>query len=176
VQDRNGTRDEILNGKTRAEEMPMAGSRQLVVFTIDDQQFALNLSCVERIVRAVEITHVPDAPDTVLGVINVEGRIIPVLNSRRRLGFPEREIELSDHFIIVNEAQRSFALVADEVKPVLELSEQQVVTSEEVLPGAGRAQSIAKVEDGMVVVLTVGSILSLQDHGGVHASIGQIEG
>jgi chemotaxis signal transduction protein len=53
VQDRNGTRDEILNGKTRAEEMPMAGSRQLVVFTIDDQQFALNLSCVERIVRAV---------------------------------------------------------------------------------------------------------------------------
>ncbi len=64
----------------------MAGSNQLVVFTVDDQQYALNLVCVERVVRAVEVTHLPQAPETVLGVINFEGQVIPVVNTRQASG------------------------------------------------------------------------------------------
>ena len=70
----------------------------------------------------MEVTPVPEAPDAVLGVINVEGKVIPVVNSRRRLGLPERELELNDLFIIVQEGGVSLALVADEVKPVMEFT------------------------------------------------------
>ena len=67
----------------------MAGSKQLVVFTVDDQHYALDLVSVERVVRAVEITHLPQAPDTVMGVINFEGKVIPVVNTRDAWACPK---------------------------------------------------------------------------------------
>ncbi len=148
----------------------MAGTHQLVVFTLDDQQFSLKLSSVQRIVRAVEVTHVPEAPDYVLGVINVEGKIIPVVNSRRRLGLPEREIELNDLFIIVQEGGMGLALVADEVKPVMELPETEFVTSSEVLPGSGFVQGVAKVDNGMILSLQIDKALSAEDRSRVYST------
>ncbi len=149
----------------------MAENNQLVVFILDEQQYALNLSCVERIVRAVEITPLPDAPEQVLGVINVEGRVIPVLNTRKRLGLPERELELHDLFIIVSENGRTLALVADQVRPVLEIPDQEVVSPDKVLPGTGYVQSVAKMDDGMIVVLTIEKALSFSDQKKVFAAI-----
>ncbi len=154
----------------------MSENNQLVVFTLDEQQYALNLSCVERIVRAVEITPLPDAPEMVLGVINVEGRVIPVLNTRKRLGLRERELELQDLFIIVSENGRTFALVADEVRPVLEVPPQEVVSPERVLPGTGYVQSVAKLAEGMLVVLTIEKTLSFTDQTKVFAAIEGISG
>jgi purine-binding chemotaxis protein CheW len=141
----------------------MAESNQLVVFTLDDQQYALNLACVERVVRSVDITHLPDAPESVLGVINFEGRVIPVVNTRKRLGLPEREVELQDLFIIARDSGRMVAFVGDEVKPVLEMPHDQLVASSEVLPRTGYLQSVAKVDEGMVIVLAVGNVLSLEE-------------
>ncbi len=149
----------------------MAGNNQLVVFTLDEQQYALNLSCVERIVRAVEITPLPDAPEQVLGVINVEGRVIPVLNTRKRLGLPDKEIALHDLFIILSENGRTMALVADEVRPVLEIADREVVSPDTVLPGTGYVQSVAKMDDGMIVVLAVENALSFADQNQVFAAI-----
>lgn len=142
----------------------MAGSKQLVVFSLDDQHYALDLVCVERVVRAVEVTHLPQAPDTVHGVINFEGQVIPVVNTRKRLGLPEREIDLPDLFIIARESGRTLALVGDEVKPVLEMTDEQVVKSENVLPATGYVQGVAKADEGMVIILTVSKILSSAEH------------
>lgn len=139
-------------------------SQNLVVFSVADQRFALSLDKVQRIVRAVEVTPMPGAPETVLGVINVEGQVIPVMDSRKRLGLPTREIELSDLFMIVQENDLAFALVADEVKPVMEIPEVQVASSERMLAGEGMVQSVAKVEDGMIVVLSLDRALSSEDH------------
>jgi purine-binding chemotaxis protein CheW len=152
----------------------MDGSNQLVVFTLDDQQYALRLSSVERVVRAVEITHLPDAPDTVLGVINFEGRVIPVVNTRKRLGLRERAVELQDLFIIAREAGRSVAFVGDEVKPVLEMQQSQVTASDAVLPNAGYVQGVAKTEEGMVIMLEVGKILSLEETRQLQGSMTEI--
>jgi len=149
----------------------MAEKHLLVVFTVDDQQFAVNLSCVQRIVRAVEVTHVPQAPSVILGVINVEGEVIPVVNSRRRLGLPERDIGLDDLFIIVRENDRAFALVADEVRPVMELQGPQVIASERVLPGEGYIEGVAKVDEGMIMVLSVDRTLPYDEHRSVQAAI-----
>ena len=153
----------------------MPENKQLVVFNLDDQQYALNLACVERIVRAVEVTHLPDAPDTILGVINVEGRVIPVVNTRKRLGLAERGIELQDLFLIVQQDGRALALLGDEVKPVLEVSAQQVVASDKVLPGSGYVQGVAKLEEGMVVVLTVDKMLSFEQREKLDAAIGVLQ-
>jgi purine-binding chemotaxis protein CheW len=109
---------------------------------------------VERIVRAVEITPLPDAPCVVSGVINVEGRIMPVLNTRKWLGLPERDIELQDVFIIVSANGHSVALVADEVKPVVEVQASQMTGSQELVNSSGSVEGIAKSDDGLIMVLT----------------------
>ena len=82
----------------------MTGTRldmsQCVVFTLDERFYAIRLSAVSRVVRAVEITPLPKAPPIVIGVINLGGRIIPVVNIRRRFRLPERELELTDQLIV----------------------------------------------------------------------------
>ncbi len=132
----------------------MIGKNHIVAFTLDDQRYGLNLSLVERIVRAVEITPLPDAPCAILGVINVEGRIMPVLNTRKWLGLRERDIELQDVFIIVSANGHSVALVADEVKPVVEVPVNQMTDSQEIINTSGSVVGLAKSDDGLIMVLT----------------------
>lgn len=146
-------------------------SQNFVVFSIANQRYALNLESVRRIVRAVEVTPLPDAPEPILGVIDVQGQVIPVVDTRRRLGLPCREIELSDQFIIVQDSDLTLAFVADEVLPVMEVPEAQVASSDRVLPGEGMVRGLARVDDGMIVVLSTERLLSREEKQGVSSAL-----
>ena len=135
----------------------MDKSNRFVVFTLDEQRLALPLSATERIVRAVEVTLLPKAPEIVLGVINVHGQIIPVLNIRKLFHLPERGIDLNDRFILVNTATRTIAILATEVYGVVERSEQEVIADQDILPDIEYIDGAIKLEDG-----TIGMII-MQD-------------
>ncbi len=90
------------------------GFGQVVIFTLDEQRYALRLSSVERALSAVDITPLPKAPQIVLGIINIQGEIVPVVNMRARFGLPERGMGLSDQIILARTTRRKVALVADE--------------------------------------------------------------
>src|ERR1700753_2378508 len=105
---------------------------QMVVFRLGNQRYALMLAAVERIVRAVEVIPLPDSPEIVMGVINVEGRILPVLNVRGRFGQPNKEITPGDHFLIARTAQRQVVLVIDEPEGVIENLGVQAIESNAV--------------------------------------------
>ena len=93
-----------------------------VLFVIDDQTYALQLSEVERIVRAVEVKRLPEVPPHVRGVVNVQGRVLPVVDLRARFGERSRPIALDDHFIIARTAGLSLILAADSVLGSREVS------------------------------------------------------
>ena len=84
-------------------------------------------------------------------------------------------IELNDLFIIVQEGDFTLALVAEEVKPVMEIPEAQVARSDRMLAGEGMVQSVAKVDDGMIVVLSLAGALSSEDRRKVAAALEEIE-
>jgi purine-binding chemotaxis protein CheW len=136
---------------------------QFVVFALDEQRYALDLSDVETTVRAVEVTPLPKAPEIVLGVVNVQGRIVPVVNIRKRFRLPEREIELSDRLIIAHTRRRAVALMVDSVSGVIEHSEQEVVAASEILPDLEYAEGVVKLKDGMVLIHDLDSFLSLDE-------------
>jgi purine-binding chemotaxis protein CheW len=136
---------------------------QLVVFLLEGQRYALRLAAVERVVRAVEITPLPQAPEIVLGMINVEGRIVPVVNMRNRFGRPERAIELSDQFIIARTSRRAVALVVDSVNEVVACTEAQVVAAEKILPGLEHVEGVLKLPDGMILLHDLDRFLSLDE-------------
>ncbi|MCJ7565171.1 MAG: chemotaxis protein CheW [Candidatus Aminicenantes bacterium] len=144
-------------------EHDMNMSNQLVVFALDEQRYALHLSAVERIVRVAEVTPLPKAPEIVLGVINVQGQIIPVADIRRRFRLPEREIDLSDHLIIAHTPNRTVALVVDEVTGVIESPEQKLIPAKEILPGTDYVEGVMKLEDGLILIHDLATFLSLEE-------------
>ncbi|MDD2853048.1 MAG: chemotaxis protein CheW, partial [Desulfuromonadaceae bacterium] len=126
---------------------------------LDQQRYGLPLGVVERVVRMVEITTVPMNPGFILGVINVQGNIIPVLDLRRRFGLPERPVELSDQLIIIRSAARSFALMTDTACEVRECTEQ-MQTAAEILPDLPFLAGVVKLPDGLILLQNPETLLS----------------
>ncbi len=141
----------------------MNTSNQLVVFNLDEQRYALYLSAVTRVVRTVEITPLPKAPDITRGVVNVQGQVVPVVDIRKRFRLPEREMELSDQLVIANTARRAVALVVDAVDGIIELSNQKMIPSEEILPSTEYIEGMVKLEDGLVLIHDLDKFLSLEE-------------
>lgn len=141
----------------------MNNLNQLVVFTLDEQRYALHLAAVERIVRVVEVTPLPKSPEIVLGVVNVQGRIIPVVNIRKRFRLPEREIALSNQLIIASTSRRTGALLVDEVSGVVEISEREMIEAGKILPDMDYVEGIVKLEDGLILIHDLNTFLSIEE-------------
>jgi purine-binding chemotaxis protein CheW len=141
----------------------MKKSVQLVVFSLDDQRYALHLEAVNRIVPAVEVTPLPKSPDIILGVINVQGSIIPVINIRRRFRIPERELSIADRMIVARTPRRAVGLIVDTVTGIVEIAEQDVIRAESIIPGTSYLEGLVKVEDGIVLIHDLDKFLSLDE-------------
>ena len=141
----------------------MNKSLYIVVFTLDEQQYALHLRTVERVIRAAEITSLPQVPEIILGVINMEGRVIPVVNIRRRFNLLERDIHLNDEFIIAHTPTRHVALLVDAVINVMELKEEKTIKAEKILPVMPYIDGVIKLEEGMILINDLNRFLSLEE-------------
>ena len=141
----------------------MNTSNSLVIFTLDEHSYALHLPAVERALRMVEISPLPKAPEIVLGVINVQGRIVPVFNVRKRFRLPERETSLSDQLIVAQTSRRTVAMLVDAVSGVVAYPEQQVITADRVLPGLEYLEGVAKLDGGMILIHDLDKFLSLEE-------------
>jgi purine-binding chemotaxis protein CheW len=135
----------------------------IIVFSIDEQKYALHLSCIEKAIRIVEINPMPKAPDSVLGVINVQGRLIPVMDTRRLLHLPGKELGLSDQLIIARISGRTVALVVDAVVNVIDLPEHETVPSEDIFPGMDHVSGVLKLEDDMIYIYDPDRLFSPED-------------
>lgn len=126
----------------------------LLVFSVADRRYALHLDAVERVVRAVEITPLPEAAENILGVIDLSGRIVPVLSLRRRLGLPDKEVDLGDQLIVAHVLGRPLALLVDGVAGVVDCPEAPAAT----VPGVEAVEGVVQLEDGLVFVEDLGRL------------------
>ena len=149
----------------------MNQAQQFVAFTLDEQCYAVPLSVVERIVRRVEITLVPKAPEVVLGVINVQGSVILVVDIRRRFRLPARVPHPGDHLLIARTTKRSVALVVDAVTELVTLSGPEIVPGETILAHLGYVTGVVKSPDGLILIHDLDSCLSLEEEQALHDAI-----
>jgi len=147
---------------------------QIIVFTLDEQRYALYLAAVRKTVRMVEITPLPQAPEMVLGVINFHGVVVPVLNIRRRFRLSERTAGLGDQLIIARTANRLVALVVDAVSDVIFLSPEQLVDPAGILPRLEYVEGVALLEGGLVMIHDLDAFLSLEEERALEAAIGGV--
>jgi purine-binding chemotaxis protein CheW len=141
----------------------MSEIAQLVVFRLDERRYALPLAVVERVVRAVDVTPLPKASPIVLGAINVHGRVLPVLNVRRRFLMPEREIGPADWFLLAHTARHTVVLVVDESEGVVERTQAEVVLSAQIVPDLDHFPGVLRLDDGLVLIHDLEKFLSLDE-------------
>jgi len=151
----------------------LEGMRDIVIFSLDEPRYALPLSLVERVVRIVEITPLPKAPDIVMGVINMHGQVIPVINVRRRFRLSEREIRLEDQLIIAKTVKRMVALVADSVSGVRRLEERELGISKQELPYAGYIEGVVKLEEGLFLICDLDQFLSIEEEKSLNTALSE---
>ena len=141
----------------------MSSSAQYVVFLLNEQRYTLPLSRVARVVAAVYITPLPQAPSTILGVINIQGHIVPVVNLRKYFRLPERELELSDQFLVVHTSRRTVALVVDTVLGVTDFPAHEIIPATQIVPSLGSLSGIIKTADEIFLIHDLDSCLSLDE-------------
>ena len=141
----------------------MAMWNQLVIFTLDAQLYALPLASVQRVLHMVEVTPLPNAPEVVLGVIDVHGNIIPVMSMRKTVWSPEPEASLSGQLIVAETDTRCVALVVSSVTGVIERTVQEVTEAEKIVPGAQYVEGIFKLDDGIVFIHNIDRFLSKKE-------------
>jgi len=150
-----------------------AKNQMLVLFRLDEQHYALHLPVVERVVRAVEVTPLPKAPEIVLGVINAHGQVIQVMDVRKRFRLPEREMELDDHIMIARTPKRLLALPVDSVEGVVAYPEEQMVASEKIVPGMEYVEGVLKLPDGLILIHDLEKFLSLKEEKALDSAMGE---
>jgi purine-binding chemotaxis protein CheW len=149
--------------------------QKIVLFSLEEPSYALYLSEVVKVERAVEITPLPRAPQVVSGVVNFHGEIIPVIDIRKLFRLPQRDIHLEDQFIIARTSQRLVVLVVDSVNGVYDLEPHQAVNTGESLPFTEYLSGIATIDHGIVLITDLDQFLSLDEKRVLDAALAESE-
>jgi purine-binding chemotaxis protein CheW len=125
---------------------------QLVVFRIDKSEYALPVGNVGEILRMVAIAPVPEAPAWLPGVINLRGKVIPVIDLRTRLGLPKQEVGLNTPIIVAEHQGQMVGLVADSVTELLTVPLDAVEPPDERVGTANAVESVARAGERLLLI------------------------
>ncbi len=129
---------------------------QLVTFKLDEEEFGVDILKVQEIIRTVEITVVPKMPGYMEGVINLRGKVIPVVNLRTRFSKPPTEQSSNTRIVVVNLNNITVGLLVDSVSEVLRLSEDVVEPPPPIMEGGmdtDYIKSVGRLEDRLLILL-----------------------
>lgn len=139
----------------------MANELQIVGFRIGRETFGLPIGLVQEIVRPPEIAAVPHAPEYVQGVMNLRGRIVPVIDLRRRFGETAIANNRKNRVLVVEVESHAVGLVVDSASEVLKISESQVEPAPEVFAEAATnyVTGVAKLGGRLIILVDLKKIL-----------------
>lgn len=132
-----------------------------LTFHLAGEDYGLEIKHVTEIIGIQRITEVPDMPDFVKGVINLRGKVIPVMDVRKRFNLPSRDYDDRTCIIVVNINDTAVGLVVDEVREVADIPEEQVEPPPRTMKGSGRGfiQGMGKMGDAVKILLDVNKLL-----------------
>lgn len=138
---------------------------QLVTCRVDREEYAVDILSVQEINRMVEITRVPKAPSFVEGVINLRGRIIPVLDLRRRFGLPEAERTDGSRIVVVTVRGRVIGLIVDSVMEVLRIPKATIEPPPSIgsTAGAEFIQGVGRISDRLLTLIDLNRLLTTEE-------------
>lgn len=141
--------------------MTSTTERQVVAFRLGNETYAMDISYIQEIIRMREITFVPRAPHYMRGVINLRGRIVPVMDLSARLGLTTNEETAQSRIIVVEVGGESIGMIVDAVSEVLRLPEDHIEPPTQMAgtQSADYISGLGKVNDRLVLLLDVAKVV-----------------
>lgn len=138
---------------------------QLVTFRLKDETYGINVMQVQEVLRITEIAPVPGAPGYVLGIINLRGNVVTVIDTRTRFGLPTAEVDDASRIVIIESEQQVVGILVDSVAEVVELRQSEIdhapsVGNEE---SARYIQGVASRDDDLLIVVDLNKLLSEEE-------------
>jgi purine-binding chemotaxis protein CheW len=148
----------------REERKAMEATEHLATFFLGREEYGVDVRLVQEIIRVSEVTQVPRAPDFVKGVINLRGRIIPVVDLKRKLGLGEVEIVRQSRIVVVKVKERLIGLLVDAASQVLKVPVSTIEGApEEVMEiDAAAIRGVAKLPGRLIILMDLMKTLSLE--------------
>ena len=139
--------------------------QQLVVFDLASEGYGVDIGAVREIIRMQEITRVPKTPEFVEGVINLRGKVIPVIDLRKRFGLHVAEQNKDNRIVVVDIGKQDIGVIVDAVTEVLRISTDSVEPPTSVITSADSDYllGIAKLENRLIILLDLESVLSKEE-------------
>jgi purine-binding chemotaxis protein CheW len=150
---------------TEQGEQTMAKNLQFVVFHVGKELFGIGIGLVREIVRVPEITEVPDAPRFLKGVINLRGRILPVIDLRRRFGLPQAEMTKSTRVLVTENAGTAVGLLVDGVTEIRKTATETIEAPPDMVAAVGieYITGVVKMQERLVILLDLDKVLNVED-------------
>jgi len=138
---------------------------QLVTFRLDNEEFGVDILKVQEINKMIDITKIPNAPPFVEGVINLRGKIIPIVDLRKRLGFDGKTFDKSTRIIVVELDGMVLGFIVDSVSEVLRISENTVEPPPALVAGieSDYIEGVGKLENRLLILLELKKVFSALD-------------
>lgn len=142
-----------------------ASKGQYLTFLLGDEEYAVDILSVQEIKSWATVTPVPQSPSYMLGVINLRGAIVPIVDLRRRFDLPPQEVKATTAVVIVSaeagDGAKVVGLVVDRVSEVYHLGADQIQPSAEISAeiDATFIQGLAKIEDDLVILLNLDRVV-----------------
>ncbi len=149
----------------KKEEVKSKGKEiQLVIFRLRDEEFGVDISSVLEISRVLDITHIPQAPGFIEGVINLRGQVMAVVDLARQFGLkPQAELPKTARIIVVNVSDETIGLIVDEVPEVLRIAEVDIEPTPEIIQTEIKKdyiKGVGKLGDRLVILLDIDKVLA----------------
>lgn len=134
---------------------------QLVTFKLGNEEYGIDILKVQEINRMTEITTMPKSAFYVEGVINLRGKVIPVVNLRKRFGLEMKELDSQSRIIVVD-AGSTIGLIVDSVSEVIRIPSDTIEPPPPITGGIGSeyVRGIVKLKDRLIILLDIDRLLS----------------
>ena len=145
-------------------------------FLLDNTLYALRLETVERVVHAADLTPLPGAPAVVLGLLDFEGRIVPVVDIRARFRLPVREMGVEDFIIIAKTSRKTLGILVDAPGEVINVAEADIDRGTGVLLGSEYIEGVVRLDVGLVLIHDLESFLSFEEEKSIAGAMAEMGG
>ena len=139
--------------------------RQLVVFDLNEEAYGVDIGAVREIIRMQEITRVPRAPRFIEGVINLRGKVIPVVDLRQRFSMPETDRTEEHRIVVVDVMGQDIGMVVDAVTEVSRVSEASIEPPSSVITteDSDYLTGIVKTDSKLIILLDIAKVISADE-------------
>lgn len=145
---------------------------QIVIFELGSEFFGADIAKVESIIKIQPITQLPHAPSFVEGVTNLRGKVLPVIDLRKRFGLPAQETDKNSRIIVVSVDQIEVGMIVDEVSEVLTVPEGAVEAAPAIATTVDSSfiKGLAKIAERLVILLDLAQVLSTKEQSAIETS------